>query len=76
MERALLARYEGDLDLIEGLLDAGRLESAVALASVPQLIRGYGHVKAEHAARAEGERGRLVERFRAGTAEPALQAAE
>ena len=76
MERALLAQYEGDLDLIEGLLDAGRLESAVALASVPQLIRGYGHVKAEHAARAEGERGRLVERFRAGAAEPALQAAE
>ena len=76
MERRLLAEYEADLDLIAAELDAGKVEAAVALASVPALIRGFGHVKEANAARAAGERLRLVERFRAGPAPVALEAAE
>jgi indolepyruvate ferredoxin oxidoreductase len=63
MERQLLARYEQDLDLIVSRLDARRLDAATALASVPALIRGYGHVKEANARKADGERARLIERF-------------
>jgi indolepyruvate ferredoxin oxidoreductase len=63
LERRVLADYEGDLDHIESLGDASMLEAAIALASVPALIRGYGHVK-EAAIRAAGdERARLIARL-------------
>ena len=76
LERQLLADYEGDLDLIAGALALGKTESAAALASVPALIRGYGHVKQANAKKAAGERKRLLERFKAAAALPTLQAAE
>ncbi len=76
MERALLSQYEADLDLIAEKLAAEKVEAASALASVPALIRGYGHVKQASVTRAAGERDRLLQRFlQAGNA-PALQAAE
>ena len=76
MERRLLAEYEGDLDLILRSLEAGKIEAAAALASVPAMIRGYGHVKQASALKAAGERKRLVERLNAPVEEVALQAAE
>ena len=56
MERRLLAEYEGDLELILRSLAPGKIEAAAALASVPALIRGYGHVKQANALKAAGER--------------------
>ena len=44
-------------------LAPGRVEAAAALASVPALIRGYGHVKHASAEKAAGERSRLLERL-------------
>ena len=76
MERRSLAQYEGDLDLIAGGLAPGRIEAAVALASVPALIRGYGHVRQASAEKAAGERLRLLERLTRSSATPELQAAE
>ena len=76
MERSLLAQYERDVDMILGKLSAERLDAAVALASVPALVRGYGHVKAAAAKRAEAERARLVERLSAAGENRVLAAAE
>jgi indolepyruvate ferredoxin oxidoreductase len=76
MERALLARYEADLDLIATALEPQKIEAASALASVPALIRGYGHVKQASAARAAGERERLLQRFQQQNEPQTLQAAE
>ena len=76
MERRLLAEYEGDLGLILGALAPGKIEAAAALASVPALIRGYGHVKRASVVKAAGERKRLVERLNAPAEEAKLQAAE
>ena len=76
MERRLIAQFEADLDLIEKHLAPASADAAAALASVPALIRGYGHVKAGNAAKAEGERARLIDRLVASPAKPALQAAE
>ena len=60
MEKRLLAEYETDLDRIAEALSPGRIDAAVALASVPSLIRGFGHVKSANAAKAAGERERCL----------------
>jgi len=76
MERALLVQYEGDLELIRRSIDAGKIEAAAALASVPELVRGFGHVKDASVARAAGERIRLLERLNGTAAPTILEAAE
>ena len=76
MERRLLAQYEADLELVASALAPGKIEAAAALASVPALIRGYGHVKQASAERAAGERLRLLDRLAKTPARPELQAAE
>ncbi|MGD9944133.1 MAG: indolepyruvate ferredoxin oxidoreductase family protein [Burkholderiaceae bacterium] len=55
----LLAEYERDIDRLIGLLDADTHATAVALAALPEKIRGYGHVREQHAAQAAQERQRL-----------------
>jgi len=76
MERALLAQYEADLELIAAGLDAQKIDAGSALASVPALIRGYGHVKHASAERAAAERQRLLQRFQQKSLSTTLQAAE
>ena len=75
MERRLLADYEADLDLIRASLAPGKVEAAAALASVPAMIRGFGHVKEENVRKAEAERARQTKRLAAQPA-PVLKAAE
>ncbi|WP_274425925.1 indolepyruvate ferredoxin oxidoreductase family protein [Chelativorans sp. YIM 93263] len=76
MERRLLAQYEADLDKIENTLAPGRLEAAAALASVPALIRGFGHVKEANAKKAAEERQRLLARLEKTDPDPLMEAAE
>ncbi|TIV99074.1 MAG: indolepyruvate ferredoxin oxidoreductase family protein, partial [Mesorhizobium sp.] len=75
-ERQLLVRYEADLDLIATALAPGRIDAAAALASVPALVRGYGHVRQASAARAAEERSRLLQRLSEAAPVPVLSAAE
>src|SRR5688572_18672046 len=56
LEREWLARYESLLDRIEAELDDSRFELALALARLPEQVRGYGPVK-----RAAAERARAAE---------------
>ena len=76
LERQLLGQYEDDLDLIGRLFSPDRIEAAAALASVPALIRGYGHVKHAAIEKAAGERTRLLARLTKTAQQPELQAAE
>jgi indolepyruvate ferredoxin oxidoreductase len=50
-ERALIRRYEENvqaaLSTLEVTRDSGHHRTAIALASVPEQIRGYGHVRAK-----------------------------
>ena len=63
-ERQLVEDYAALLDELLAGLDAARLRLAVEIASVPEHIRGYGHVKHAHIARAR-QRGReLLARWR------------
>ena len=71
-ERRLVAEYEGLVeDLIEGLVPHGDDESssssslslAVDLASIPEQIRGFGHVKEEHIKTAKAQERVLLEQL-------------
>ena len=47
-ERALLAHYVATLELALPRLNATSLPDAMAFATLPEQIRGFGHVKARH----------------------------
>ncbi|MFK5088495.1 DUF6537 domain-containing protein, partial [Klebsiella pneumoniae] len=47
-ERALIREYEGLIDELLGGLAQNNHSLAVGLASIPDDIRGYGHVKDAH----------------------------
>ncbi len=51
-ERALMGDYMASIDEVLATLDATNLDAAVAIARIPEQIRGYGHVKARHLAAA------------------------
>ena len=74
LERRLITDYERLVEEILGRLDAGNHATAVALASIPEQIRGYGHVKEAHLADAKKREAELLAAFRAPP--DARQAAE
>ncbi|MFG1391841.1 indolepyruvate ferredoxin oxidoreductase family protein [Xanthobacter agilis] len=74
-ERALIADYERLMDEVLRVLDRDNHAVAVALASIPEKIRGYGPVKARHLAAAKAEEADLLARFRAPP-QPQAEAAE
>jgi indolepyruvate ferredoxin oxidoreductase len=75
IERQLMRDYETLLDELLAKLAPDNHHLAVGLASVPEKIRGFGHVKLRHLAAAKAEEAALLEQFRAGGA-PLLKAAE
>ena len=74
-ERALIRDYEEMLDEILAGLTPENHHLAVGIASIPEKIRGFGHVKARHLTAAKAEEAALLDQFRAGPA-PLLKAAE
>ncbi len=68
MERQLIRDYRALLEEIIRELKPHNHTLAVALASIPEKIRGYGHVKMRHLAAAKKEEAELLARFRAGEA--------
>jgi indolepyruvate ferredoxin oxidoreductase len=69
-ERALIAQYETLMDELLAKLTADNHEAAVALAALPEEIRGYGHVKAENIEKAKVREAELLTRFRDPNARP------
>jgi len=59
LERGLIADYEAGLQALLAGLSPERLATAVKIASVPQQIRGYGHVKEASVGPAKAEEKRL-----------------
>jgi indolepyruvate ferredoxin oxidoreductase len=74
-ERRLIEDYEQMLDEILDRLTPENRRLGVALASIPEKIRGFGHVKARHLKAAKADEAALMDQFRAGPA-PLLKAAE
>jgi indolepyruvate ferredoxin oxidoreductase len=74
-ERRLIADYEQLLEEILDRLNSDNHRLAVALAAIPDKIRGFGHVKMRHLEAAKAEEAALLDQFRSGPA-PLLKAAE
>ncbi|HWA45269.1 MAG TPA: indolepyruvate ferredoxin oxidoreductase family protein [Hypericibacter adhaerens] len=73
-ERALIAEYEALLREILGKLDHENHRVAVALAALPEQIRGYGHVKDAAIEKAKAREAELLADFRAAPAATAAAA--
>jgi indolepyruvate ferredoxin oxidoreductase len=74
-ERRLISEYSAIMaDIVEHLTPSNH-RLAVELASLPEKIRGFGHVKRRHITAAKAEETALREQFRSGSA-PFLKAAE
>jgi len=71
IERQLVKDYETLVDELLTRLSPQTYELAVSLASVPEYIRGYGHVKLRHLKDAKAREAALLERLRTGGAQTA-----
>ena len=69
-ERALITDYEAMLAEILDRLTPENHHVAVALAAIPDKIRGFGHIKMRSLTAAKAEEAALLAQFRSGT--PAL----
>ena len=74
MERQLIAAYENLITELCGALTPANKALALALASLPDKIRGFGHVKERHVVAAKAEEAALLTQFRAGGTPQALAA--
>ena len=72
-ERALVAQYRDTVTALLPKLSNENLAQAVAIASIPEDIRGYGHVKARHLKAAKEKEANLLSGFH--NRKPASQAA-
>ena len=63
-ERALIDEYYATIGDLLATLDRGNHGLAVEIASVPEHIRGYGHIKDEHLAEARKQRDQLLAAWR------------
>ena len=59
-ERRLIADYEKTIAGLFDRLDAGNVDLAAAIASIPEHIRGYGHVKEAHLHKAKAREADLL----------------
>ena len=60
LERDLIAAYEKDIGELLPLLATSTLDTAVELAGLPELIRGFGHIKLRSAEAAQKRRQDLL----------------
>jgi indolepyruvate ferredoxin oxidoreductase len=70
LERQLLRAYESRMEELIGKLSAENHALAVEIASIPEGIRGYGHVKRAHVAAAREKETELLQALSAGQAPP------
>ena len=69
-ERRLIERYEQLVSSLLGGLDHTNHAVAVEIASLPERLRGFGHVKARSIEEAERREAELLERFGAAVESP------
>ncbi len=66
-ERALIGEYQSTIEELLGGLDEARLPLAVEIASIPERIRGFGHVKMRNLKEAKAREAELLSRWRSPT---------
>ncbi len=74
LERRMITEYETLIEQIAATLSADNYPIAVALASLPERVRGFGHVKLKSIQAAASEREVLLGRFHAARAHTEIAA--
>jgi indolepyruvate ferredoxin oxidoreductase len=74
MERRLIVDYERTIDELLAKLDRERHATAVAIARIPEEIRGFGHVKMRNLKTAKEKEAALLAAFRSPAPAPAKAA--
>jgi len=69
MERSLIAEYEADIERLLAKLTPANHSLAVQIASLPEEIRGFGHIKTRNVAVAEKKRAELLAKLESPQAE-------
>lgn len=64
MERALISEYEATVATLLQGLKRDNLALALEIASLPETIRGYGHIKAKSVEAARHKQDELLARYR------------
>ena len=76
-ERALIVEYRETINQVLEMLSGKNHALAVDIASIPEQIRGFGHVKERHLNEAKAREAELLDAYRAGkTRAPISMAAE
>ncbi|WP_341909592.1 indolepyruvate ferredoxin oxidoreductase family protein [Polaromonas sp. YR568] len=68
MERALIDEYRASVEEVMAGLNADNHAVALDIARIPEIIKGYGHVKARHLALARPQWAALMDGWRQGAA--------
>jgi len=76
VERELIREYRESIEEVLRALGPANLALAVEIARIPEMIRGYGHVKARHLAAARPKWDALMADWRAGPLALSAQALE
>ena len=63
-ERALIGKYRQTVSSLMATLSKDNIDTAIAIASIPEEIRGYGHVKERHLVAARGHLEKLLGQYR------------
>jgi indolepyruvate ferredoxin oxidoreductase len=74
-ERSLVERYTATVEALLPALHEGNIEIAVEIASLPDAIRGFGHVKEASMEKARAKEAELIARFHAPPQSATLAAA-
>ena len=75
-ERALLRRYQAAMERVAARLTPDRIDTAVAIAALPDIVRGFGHVKAAALTRFDARLEQLLRELEAPSAAVPLQVTE
>ena len=63
LERQLIVDYKATIEKLLSGVTAGNYDTAVEIASIPEHIRGYGHVKEKHLAEAKKKEAELLKKI-------------
>ena len=63
LDRRMIDDFESDIDFLLSGLKAGNLDAAIALATLPQSVRGFGPVREQAAEKAEKKRHEIKQAF-------------
>lgn len=68
MERQLIVDYEKTINELVATLDNDNHSLAIEIASIPEQIRGYGHIKEDHVQKAKASEAKLLVAWRSESA--------